>query len=582
MGKRFVGGLLFLVFSLAHCGKFYSGRGFIRSISRSERVINARPSEVLSKTDIPESLDWRNYNGQNFASTSRNQHIPHYCGSCWAFASTSALSDRIRIVQGYLSEEVNLAPQVLLNCDNYDDGCHGGDPIDAYKYIAESGITDETCAIYQAAGHDTGMTCEAEDICKNCDYGGQCYAQSPYNLYYAEEYGLVNGTDAMMAELQRGPIACAIAVTDAFENYTGGIFYDTTGKKTEDHAISIVGYGTENGTDYWIGRNSWGNYWGESGWFKIVRGVDNLGIESDCSWATPANNGLPLLYKDKTLEVTQKQSQLLHKTCRQCKNDWGEEGELILSPRPHEYLQTEDLPTEWDWRNVNGIKYTTWNKNQHIPQYCGSCWAQGVTSALSDRISILRGGVWPSINLSPQVLINCHGGGTCEGGNPAGAYKFIERFGITDQTCQQYVADDLTCDSLAFCETCSPNATSFSPGSCVKVENPTKYYVSEYGSVSGAANMKAEIYARGPIGCGIDATSDFEAYSGGIYSEKKLFTYINHEVSVVGWGVENGTEYWIGRNSWGTYWGENGWFRIKMYEDNLDIESDCDWGVPSI
>jgi cathepsin X len=95
--------------------------------------------------------------------------------------------------------------------------------------------------------------------------------------------------------------------------------------------------------------------------------------------------------------------------------------------------------------------------------------------------------------------------------------------------------------------------------------------------------MKAEIYAHGPISCGIHVTDDFVAYTGGIYSEEVRFPMINHEISVVGFGhdEESGLDFWIGRNSWGTYWGEHGFFRVQMGGDNLAIEKDCIAGNPT-
>jgi len=257
------------------------------------------------------------------------------------------------------------------------------------------------------------------------------------------------------------------------------------------------------------------------------------------------------------------------------------ETKRITQPLPHTYLSAADLPEAWDWRDVNGTNFITWDKNQHIPQYCWSCWAQGTTSAISDRISILRKGAWPIVNLSPQTLINCVLLGGCGGGNPIFAYEYMHHHGLPDQTCQAYQAKNLKCSDLSVCETCAPNSTSFTPGSCTKVENPGLWYVGDHGSVKGADKIKAELYARGPIGAGIDATAELEAYTGGVFKQKKLFNKVNHEVSIIGWGKEQDTEYWIVRNSWGTYWGENGYFRIQMHDDNLAIESQGSWGIPT-
>lgn len=252
-----------------------------------------------------------------------------------------------------------------------------------------------------------------------------------------------------------------------------------------------------------------------------------------------------------------------------------ERTEHVTEPRPHELIQESDLPESWDWRNVEGVNYSTPPRNQHIPQYCGSCWAFSSTSALSDRIKIKRKAAWPDIVLSPQMVVNC-GPGTCKGGNSHMVYSWLHRKGgAVDETCAPYQAKSKSCNAMNVCRDCKHG------GGCFPVKKPTKYSVSQYGFVSGEKNMMAEIKARGPISCRQAVTKAFFAYKGGIFKDTTNDRRPRHATSIIGWGKSpSGQKYWIARNSWGTYWGENGYFKLAKGENNLVIEDECSWGVP--
>jgi len=183
--------------------------------------------------------------------------------------------------------------------------------------------------------------------------------------------------------------------------------------------------------------------------------------------------------------------------------------------------------------------------------------------------------------------------GSCHGGSQSGTYEFIKKVGFVPyDTCLSYEAcsseskegfcryGDYSCSAENTCRTC--NTFVASGGKCTGISVFPNASIAEYGKVPRkVADIKAELYARGPIACGVNADPLLE-YTGGVFNDRLRSPLVNHVVSIVGWGVdESAVEYWIVRNSWGEFWGELGYFRIATGHDQLGIEGNCFWATPA-
>lgn len=595
-----------IILALLLVSSAFAGRCYIPSPGVQEKIINPLVNKPI--TELPANFTWQNISGYNMLTLTRNQNTPRYCDACWAFAATSALSDRIKIARNASWPEINLSPQNLLSCDHNSKGCEGGDPLSAYEHIYNSMTVDETCANYEGLGWTTGRNCSQFNICGSCGLHNKCRLPKTYFVYTVTEYGNVTGEEAMMNEIyQRGPIVCNINST-TLKDYKSGIL-DGPNTTDVDYSIEVVGWGVNNNKPYWIARNSWGSFWGNEGFFNISRGHNALGIESACSWAVPNDtwtDGVKNTSKSHASEqspdvLIQEQVKVSPRMFlpEELKKETDEyeyqfEDNYIPDPEidrhfdpsktPFSHIKEADLPASWDWRNVDGVNYITWTKNQHLPRYCGSCWAESVTSILADRIMIASQGKRLTLGLSPQALINCEMGGSCGGGDPLKAFKMIRKHGLGEESCHAYVGHregkSSTCESWQLCEVCLPGYQN-NNGTCVGVNSYKKWNVTGAGIVREMVQMKKAILHGGPIICGIYSTSKLGQYESGVFTEFTLFAKANHFVSVVGWGeTEDGAAYWIVRNSWGTYWGEWGFFRILMGNENLGIENECFYAYP--
>ncbi|XP_074600708.1 cathepsin B-like [Brevipalpus obovatus] len=270
---------------------------YLKCLTGVRRDSNARklPRKSISiVNDIPDTFDartqWPHCPSISFIRDQSN------CGSCWAFGAVEAMSDRICIAtKGSFTDEIS-AEDLVTCCDSCGYGCGGGYPAEAWDYWVDKGLV--TGGLYQGGGcrpYTIKPCANCTDIAPTPPCVEQCQASYPKkyseDLHYGQEAYMVSGdVPTMQTEIMtNGPVEADFDVYADFFSYKSGVYIQKSQVLYGGHAIRILGWGIENGTDYWLVANSWGSDWGDKGYFKIRRGTNECGIEYD------VNAGLPQL-----------------------------------------------------------------------------------------------------------------------------------------------------------------------------------------------------------------------------------------------------------------------------------------------
>jgi len=229
--------------------------------STSERIV-PKPHGAA-----PQSLDWRT---KGLVTAVKNQE---QCGSCWAFSATETIES------GYMKAKnlVNttfapLAPQQIVDCDNTDGGCDGGNPDTAYEYVISAGGQDVASA-YPYTGTDG--TCAFKPAAIGAKISGWAWACT-------EE----DESTLMKNVAEQGPLSICVDAQN-WQDYTGGVMsgWQCAWINVLDHCVQAVGYDlTDSSNQFWIVRNSWGTDWGEMGYIRLQYGDNTCGLTNEASY----------------------------------------------------------------------------------------------------------------------------------------------------------------------------------------------------------------------------------------------------------------------------------------------------------
>ncbi|MBN2417231.1 T9SS type A sorting domain-containing protein [bacterium] len=259
------------------------------------RLGKAAQLVLPSAGTLPDSLDWRDNDG-SWVTPVRNQED---CGSCWAFSATAQVESWYKIHTGDAGSDIDLSEQFILSCANVG-SCAGGNPGEALSYYRRYGVPPESYFPYQ--GSD-GIACsEAAEGWENE------VVTIPGWGFVTKEEGLV---DNIKNALMYHPVSASYDVYSDFSYYTGGVYEYVWGTYQAGHAVLIVGW--NDADSCWICKNSWGNWWGENGYFRIKWG--QCGIDSDVMFIYDGvTGGNSIELSESSVSVELQQGEQLRKT----------------------------------------------------------------------------------------------------------------------------------------------------------------------------------------------------------------------------------------------------------------------------
>ncbi|CAD5232417.1 unnamed protein product [Bursaphelenchus xylophilus] len=243
--------------------EFIKGFTGIKGVEHVKQLHGNASEAIRSKRDaVPDAFDWRDHNGVTPPKNQLN------CGCCYAFAAIGAIESQFKI---RTNKTYDLSEQQAVSCTyqsskySNNGGCDGGQSFAVFQYAIDNGLGTETDFPYTSGDSQTIPACKSVTAAVKVTSHASLPAKDEVNM--------------AKVVYETGPIVTYLNA-DQMQHYQGGILdaAEPSGGWEINHAVLTVGYGAENGTPYWIIKNSWGPTWGESGFVRVRRGTNSFDL----------------------------------------------------------------------------------------------------------------------------------------------------------------------------------------------------------------------------------------------------------------------------------------------------------------